>query len=140
MKYFPAAGEKKIDARFETAETINLATVAVSFETSKNYQEILFTGVRCYMFQQFFSSVSYIILKRIHSHKAFYNSMQDASTLVAYRNLFCLAFVEPVTTGDKTAIEEKIVSGWQSSGYASMEVNIRLQEMYLEIATRYFFF
>ena len=142
MKYFPAAGERKIDARFETAETVNLATVAISFETSKNYQEILFTGVRSFILQQFFYSLSHIILKRVQSRKVFYHSLQDASTLVAYRNLFCLAFVGPVTTGDKTAIEEKIVSGWQSSGsqYASMEVNIRLQEMYLEIATRYFFY
>ena len=87
-------------------------------------------------------SLQFHTLFLIISRKALYNYLQDASTLVAYRNLFCLAFVGPVTTGDKTAIEEKIVSGWQSSGsqYASMEVNIRLQEMYLEIATRYLLF
>lgn len=142
MKYFPAAGQKRIDARFETAETVNLASVAISFETSKNYQEIIFTGVSSPILRQIFASVAYIILSVLIIEKYLWNSLQDASTLVAYRNLFCLAFVGPVTAGDKTAIEQKIVSGWQSSGsqYASMEVNIRLQEMYLEIATRYFLF
>ena len=62
MKYFPAAGQKRIDARFETAETVNLASVAISFETSKNYQEIIFTGVRSPILRQIFTSVAYIIL------------------------------------------------------------------------------
>ena len=72
MKYFPAAGQNKIDARFETAETVNLATVAISFETSKNYQEIVFTGVRFPILRQIFASFIYIHYSQCaHNRKHF---------------------------------------------------------------------
>ena len=63
--------------------------------------------------------------------------LQDADTLVPHSDLFCIAMQGPVTTGDKTALEEKITNGWRGwgSAYSGMEANLRLQELFLDIQT-----